>query len=246
MFEDSVLKSEGGRRKTWIALGSVVAQAALIAALVVVPLMNPERLPAMPKVSRLKELTLVKPPTPPRPVVVRVTNELARSAPASAAPAVAQARGPIITLTPSNNSDAPVLLPVGTGMAAAFSFPGGIGTGPATATGPAVTVKPGSGGNGSRPLPVSTGVMSGRLLAPIQPRYPQIAIAAHQEGTVVVTATIDCNGRIVNLQVVSGPALLRAAAAEAIKEARYRPYLLNGQATEVMTTIAVNFKMSGG
>jgi protein TonB len=87
--------------------------------------------------------------------------------------------------------------------------------------------------------------MAGRLLAPIQPRYPPIAIAGHVQGTVVVTATIDRTGRIVGLQVVSGPIMLRGAAVDAIKDARYQPYLLNGTPTEVETTIAVNFRMGG-
>ncbi len=66
---------------------------------------------------------------------------------------------------------------------------------------------------------------------------------ARVEGTVVVTATIGKDGRIVGLQVVSGPEMLRRAAANAVKEARYRPYLLNGEPTDVVTTIAVNFRM---
>jgi protein TonB len=85
--------------------------------------------------------------------------------------------------------------------------------------------------------------MKGLLLAPITPVYPRIAIASHVEGTVVVTATIDKHGRIVGLQVLSGPLMLQSAAAEAVKEARYKPYLLNGEPTDVTTTISVNFRI---
>ena len=81
------------------------------------------------------------------------------------------------------------------------------------------------------------------LLAPIRVVYPAIAKAAHVEGTVVVTAMIDKTGRIVGAQVTSGPAMLRAAAIDAVREARYRPYLLNGEATEVETTVQVNFRL---
>ena len=120
----------------------------------------------------------------------------------------------------------------------------GLGSGPASGTGPVVTVRP-SAGNGGGAVRLSSGVTSGMLLAPIRPEYPQIAKLSRTEGTVVVTATIDKNGRIVGLQVVSGPVMLRQAAADAIREARYRPYLLNGLATEVETTISVSFRMSG-
>ena len=83
------------------------------------------------------------------------------------------------------------------------------------------------------------------LISPIRPVYPAIARAAHVEGTVVVEAIISRAGTIESLHVVSGPVMLQNAALEAIREARYRPYLLNGEPTEVQTTITVNFRMGG-
>jgi len=69
-------------------------------------------------------------------------------------------------------------------------------------------------------------------------------VMSRVEGTVVVTATIDKHGRITGLQVLSGPEMLRTAAVDAIKDARYRPYLLNGEPTDIITTISVNFRLS--
>ena len=43
--------------------------------------------------------------------------------------------------------------------------------------------------------------------------------------------------------MVSGPLMLQSAAMEAIREARYQPYRLNGEPTEVQTTITVNFRI---
>ncbi len=83
------------------------------------------------------------------------------------------------------------------------------------------------------------------LLAPIRPVYPPIAKVTHTQGTVVVEAIISKAGRIESLNVVSGPALLRESALAAIREARYQPYRLNGEPTEVQTTITVNFRMDG-
>ena len=82
------------------------------------------------------------------------------------------------------------------------------------------------------------------LLTPIQPIYPAIARAAGIQGTVVVEAIISRTGAIESLHVVSGPAMLRRAAIHAIRAARYQPYLLNGEPTEVETTITVNFRLS--
>jgi periplasmic protein TonB len=82
-------------------------------------------------------------------------------------------------------------------------------------------------------------------VVPIQPVYPTIAVQMHIQGTVVVEATISTEGRIENLRVVSGPAMLVNAAVEAIRMARYRPYLLNGTPVEVETTIHVVFNLDG-
>jgi periplasmic protein TonB len=83
------------------------------------------------------------------------------------------------------------------------------------------------------------------LIAPIRPVYPAIAKAAHVTGTVVVEAVISRTGAIESLHVLSGPPMLRNAALEAIRAARYQPYKLNGEATEVQTTITVNFSIGG-
>ncbi len=61
----------------------------------------------------------------------------------------------------------------------------------------------------------------------------------------MVEAVISKAGVIESLHVVSGPLMLQNAALEAIREARYRPYRLNGEAIEVQTTITVNFRMGG-
>jgi protein TonB len=83
------------------------------------------------------------------------------------------------------------------------------------------------------------------LMMPIRPVYPAIARAAGVQGTVVVTAVISRTGMIESLRVVSGAPMLQNAAVEAIRAARYQPYRLNGEPTEVETTITVNFRMGG-
>lgn len=94
------------------------------------------------------------------------------------------------------------------------------------------------------PVHISSGISTGLLLTPIRPVYPAMAKVTHTEGTVVVEAIISKSGGIESLRVVSGPALLQSAAIDAIRVARYRPFLLNGEPVEVQTTITVNFRMS--
>jgi periplasmic protein TonB len=91
---------------------------------------------------------------------------------------------------------------------------------------------------------VSEGVLAGMLLVPIQPLYPSIAKAAGVQGPVVIEAMISKSGTIESLRVVSGPEMLRGAAIAAIQSARYRPYRLNGEPTEVQTTITLNFRLN--
>lgn len=96
------------------------------------------------------------------------------------------------------------------------------------------------------PVKVSTGVMQGFLLRRVQPAYPLAAQAARIQGVVVLTAVISREGMIENIRVVSGHPLLVGAAVEAVRQWRYRPYLLNDQPVEVETQITVNFTISGG
>jgi protein TonB len=91
---------------------------------------------------------------------------------------------------------------------------------------------------------ISRGVMDGLLYQKTLPAYPPIAKAAGMEGTVVLQATISKNGTIENLRVMSGPALLQQAALDAVRQWRYRPYLLNGEPIEVETTVNVVFKLN--
>ena len=93
------------------------------------------------------------------------------------------------------------------------------------------------------PVHMSTGVMAGQLLEPIQPEYPMIARLSRAEGTVVVQAVISKSGRIESARVVSGPPVLQAAALQAVRAARYRPFLLNGLPTEVETTVSITFRL---
>jgi protein TonB len=91
---------------------------------------------------------------------------------------------------------------------------------------------------------VSSGVMAGLLVSKVFPVYPPMARAMRVAGRVALQATISRAGTIENLRVASGPALLQQAAIDAVKQWRYRPYLLNGEPVEVETTINVDFTMN--
>ncbi len=100
--------------------------------------------------------------------------------------------------------------------------------------------------NGSEPpkrVRVSPGVTSGLLVYKVQPVYPPEARRARIQGTVVLHALINKDGRLADLQLMSGPKELAAAAIGAVQQWRYRPYLLKGDPVEVDTEITVNFQL---
>jgi periplasmic protein TonB len=91
---------------------------------------------------------------------------------------------------------------------------------------------------------ISQGVTKGLLVHRVEPSYPTLAKAARVQGEVVLTAIISTAGEIENLQLVSGHPMLVPEAIAAVKQWRYKPYLLNGQPVEVETTITVIFSLS--
>lgn len=93
-------------------------------------------------------------------------------------------------------------------------------------------------------LRISSGISEGMLTHRVEPVYPTIAQRAHIGGTVELRALIAKDGTIQNLQLISGHPLLVPAAMDAVKEWRYRPYILNGEPLEVETTVIVNFHMN--
>ena len=91
---------------------------------------------------------------------------------------------------------------------------------------------------------VSSGVSQGLVLRKVNPSYPDEARRKGIQGVVLLAATIDREGNIANLQLISGPPELVPAATEAVKQWRYKPYLLMGIPVEVETQIQVNFTLS--
>jgi periplasmic protein TonB len=93
---------------------------------------------------------------------------------------------------------------------------------------------------------VSQGVSTGLLIKKVTPNYPPLARQARIQGQVVLQAEISKEGTIQNLQLISGHPMLAPSAIEAVKQWRYKPYLLNGEPVAVETQVVVNFSLSGG
>ena len=86
-----------------------------------------------------------------------------------------------------------------------------------------------------------TQIQEAMILSQPRPVYPSLAAMARIQGDVTLHAIIDREGRVAELQVVSGHPVLVQAALAAVRTWRYRPTRLNGEPVEVETTITVSF-----
>ncbi|MFI5174028.1 MAG: energy transducer TonB [Terriglobia bacterium] len=251
MFDtmDMQRSQDKNSRKPLTVFFSVGLHVIALVFLVLIPLIYTEALP----LSQIRNYFITAPPSPPPPPAVRAVkiigverhvsevSSIQIQMPAEIPPNIAR----IVDEGPTASS--PVGLPDG--------VIGGTQTGPPYGTprwlpGPrqaAALPPPVQRTEPSKPvrIQISTGPQQAKLIFAPTPIYPPFATVNHIQGTVVLEAIISKDGTIQDLQVESGHPLLIPAAIAAVKEWRYRPTLLNGQPVEVITTITVNFKLSG-
>ncbi len=89
----------------------------------------------------------------------------------------------------------------------------------------------------------SAGIMAANLVSSPAPPYPAQASAAQVQGEVIVEAIVGRDGDVIQTRVVSGPPMLRDAALRAVGRWRYRPYQVDGEATEIATTARLDFRL---
>ena len=241
MFQDALFESAGRPRRSHPAtLFAFVLQAIAVAAIVITPLL---RVAPPPQVRSLIESLSFSPPPPPPPPS---SGTQASHAGFSQIIGTTVALPPRIPAHPAvindDNVQPPSILGTGNGVTGAT----GTGVGHNIADILGAPVAPVQAPAPTRPLPVSTGVMQGLLLTSVRPAYPRLAQAARIQGAVILLATISREGRVENIRVVNGHPMLVGAAIDAVRQWRYRPYLLNGKPIEVETQITVNFMISGG
>jgi periplasmic protein TonB len=92
---------------------------------------------------------------------------------------------------------------------------------------------------------VSSGVAVGLSIkkSRVEPHYPEEAKGARIQGRVVLRAESSKDGIVQDLQLVSGDPVLAQAAIEAVKQWRYKPYLLNGEPVAMETQVVVDFQL---
>jgi periplasmic protein TonB len=246
MFEDSLIES-GGKLRTKRGMTTTISfvfQMVLVGILVLIPLLFTE---ALPKTQLMTFLVAPPPPPPPPPppaaapvkIVKQIQTDIING----------QLRTPTkipekVQMIKEDEAPPPVMSAAGVVGGVPGGVPGGQMGGviggiiSSTPVVPKVATP--------QRIRVSQGVTQGMIIRRVQPAYPPLARQARIQGPVVLQAEIGKDGSIQNLRLISGHPMLAPAAIEAIKQWKYKPYILNGEPVEVETTITFNFTLSGG
>ncbi len=92
-------------------------------------------------------------------------------------------------------------------------------------------------------IKLSQGISQGLLVKRVAPAYPPTAKQMHIQGTVQIQANISKEGNITDVKLLSGDASLGHAAMDAVRQWKYKPYVLNGEPIEIQTQVTVIFKL---
>jgi serine/threonine-protein kinase len=95
----------------------------------------------------------------------------------------------------------------------------------------------------SKPVRTGGATQPPTLIRQVNPAYPPMAKQTRVQGEVVLEALINKEGTVQNVKVISGHPLLGQAAVDAVKQWKYKPASLNGEAVEAVTTVTVNFNL---
>ena len=264
MLEDSLFASRPSARskKPATLVLSAIVHGTLAAALIVIPLFQTQVLPHIalfeplhpPVAARGVELVPAPKARAGSPSPSAVSTALQPAAPLTVPPAVPTS----IAYLKDQPSSGLVGLPGRGGTGPGFpgsqfgtydGIPGGTDSGPLPPPKPTPAAAPPPPPPEPTPNLVRRGgdLVQSNLIHTVQPVYPRLAIITRSHGAVILEAVITREGTIdpSRLRVLqSANPLLTPAAVEAVKQWRYRPTLLNGQAVEVLTTITINFTLN--
>jgi protein TonB len=249
MFADSLLETSGfqRRRRGVSAILSFAIQCLLLGVVLIIPLMFTE---ALPRQQLLSFLVAPAPPPPPPPaaapaakVIRQVESDLISNGELRTPTRIPQK----VQIIREDDAPPPMAATGGVVGGVPGGIPGGqlggviggiVSSTSSMAAVPKVSLAP------PARIRISQGVTRGLLIAKIEPRYPPLAQKARIQGDVLLTAIISKTGEVENLTLVSGHPMLVPAAFDAVRQWRYRPFLLNGEPVEVETTVTVTFTIS--
>jgi periplasmic protein TonB len=239
LFYDSLFASSAKSRprNLWAAVGSVTILSLLLLALVVIPLFHTDTLP--------KRETLTMLYVPPAAAASNITGLPVPTSAFRSTPTNMRIPSAVHTTqeAPSPPVDPTGGIVGGDPGGVVGGIPGGVlgqvlrstGSAPVLATTPA-----------PKRIRIPARMAEANLVYDVAPKYPPEAGRTRIEGTVLLLAVIGKDGTVQDVRVEKGLPVLAQAAIEAVKQWRYRPYLLNGEPVEVDSQITINFTLSKG
>jgi periplasmic protein TonB len=233
MFEQALLESarhSTGKQRTISTAASLLLQTGFLAAFIVVPLIARQAMPGL----------LVQRPPIWIPQLETPAPEIQNSG-ASAGPGVFIAARTISPPSRIGKLDRRVsvedVAPVQIGTnhtTGATGLREILGNG----SGPVIPENPGSKHT------IASVLERGVVVSRVQPVYPHLAIVNRIQGSVHINAIISSTGALESVRAVSGDLTLARAALDAVRQWRFRPYVLNGKPIEVQTEVIVNFTLN--
>jgi protein TonB len=235
IFRESLIASgQSRRRNPWATVGSLALQLLLLLAALVIPLLHTDTLPKRETLTML----FVPPPAAASAVTtVPTPTDTSKSISIPAAMHMTQETPP-----PPAGTTGGVVGGVPDGLVG--GFPGGVLTEVLNGT-HSVPVLAKTSPTPKR-MRIASRVAEANLIHDVAPTYPPEAGRARIEGTVVLLAVIAKDGTVRDVRVERGLPVLAQAAIDAVKQWRYKPYLLNGEPIEVDSQITINFTLSRG
>ena len=220
--------------------GALTLQCLILLAVVVIPLFHTDPLP---KRETLTMLYLQPPPA--------AGNATKLRAPTPLSPTLYSHSSTSIPTAAHETQEAPPTAEIGGGVVG--GVPGGVAGGISIGA-----LSEALSSTRSAPVPVKTfdpppvrrirvasRVVEANLIRDVAPQYPPEAGRARIEGTVVLLAVIGTDGSVKDVKVMNGLPIFAQAAIDAVKQWRYKPYLVDGEPVEVDSRITINFMLSG-
>jgi len=253
MFDEMVESTAKGKHKTnksWTVFISALSQAALVAMLIIVPLLVT---PALPKT--LLSTLLVAPPPPAAPpppppatpvVHVKPSARLIENGKLLAPKSIPKQVNIIKTEEPPPDIGSSTVVGGVVGGVPGGSVGGVLGgiIGASSSAAPPPPPPP----KEVVPTRITRGgdVQMASVINRVQPIYPILARQTHTQGTVRLNTVIDRDGRVIEVKYLSGPTMLMQAAMDAVKQWRFKPTTLNGTPVQVECVFEISFNMGGG
>jgi len=241
-FKDSFFVADRGSIRKAIALPiALVVHVSLVAAIIIIPLLNTGELPQIEIYSAfLAPPPPVPPPPPPPPKKRKPSGKRTRIRPVQTKTAVTPGKLVAPVEIPEDIAEEE-LSEIGVEGGVVGGVEGGVVGG--VLGGVVGGVLGGVVGDSESPVRAYGEIRPPKLIKEVNPIYPEIARQARVEGIVILEATTDTYGRVQTVKVLRGVPLLETAAIDAVRQWVYEPMIINGRPRGFIFVVRVTFRL---